>query len=306
MVKKSKNIFGERNPLSNLSNEKTKNFVKQFENNEKLKMEILKIEGIKLKKITRELINNIDYNDKTFINREIEFNILKKSESIKMLAESIKEIGLINPVYLIEKSKNKYIILSGYRRLTSIYYGYENIEEFDILGMNNVVIIPENTSYEILDKISLHENTLRENLTLLEISNKIWKESKKNKKSTKQIALEYGLSERTVSRYLRVEKYPEELLNNLEKINNIRKSDSIYSYLKLTNFENIKNKIKKLKKLEISEIEEEIKAVKDDLNDNINKIIFIKKGKNKTIFEIEKNLTDSQIKKIKDIIMKKI
>ena len=45
------------------------------------------------------------------------------------LAYSINDIGLINPVYVIENKNKKYKILSGFRRLSAIFYGYEKIEE---------------------------------------------------------------------------------------------------------------------------------------------------------------------------------
>ena len=56
MVKKSKNIFEARNPFSNLSTEKTKSFVKQFEQNENIRAEILKISGAKITTINEKLI----------------------------------------------------------------------------------------------------------------------------------------------------------------------------------------------------------------------------------------------------------
>ena len=299
MVKKSKNIFEARNPFSNLSTEKTKSFVKQFEQNENIRAEILKISGAKITTINEKLIEKIDFEDREFINREISYDKIIETEAIQNLAQSILEIGIINPVYIIEKKDEKYKILSGFRRLSAVSYGYKNIENFNIAGTNNVIIIPENTSYEILDKISLHENTLREDLTVLEISMKIWKESKKK---AEQIAKEYGISKRTVARYMRVAKYPEELVEKLDEIKNIRKADTIFNYLNQTNFQNIKENIEKLSKMEVSEIEREIKKLKE--NSFGNEKIMIKKGKKVTTFEIQKKLSDEDIKKINDILEK--
>lgn len=49
-----KNIFEARNPFSNLNNENTKNFVKQFEEEEQIKHEIMKIKGSKISSIQKK------------------------------------------------------------------------------------------------------------------------------------------------------------------------------------------------------------------------------------------------------------
>ncbi|BBM37315.1 ParB/RepB/Spo0J family partition protein [Pseudoleptotrichia goodfellowii] len=303
MVKKSKNIFEKRNPFSNLNNEKTKNFVKQLEEDENIKTEVLKIKGAEITSINEKILRKIDFSDREFINREITFEKIMETEALRNLAESINEIGIINPVYVIRKEDGKYKILSGFRRLSAVYYGYENIKDFNPAGTKNFIIIPEDAGYEILDKISLHENTLREDLTTLEISMKIWRESRNKKKNAEQIAQEYGISKRTVARYLRVEKYPEQLLEKLDEIKNIRKSDTIFNYLNRTNFENMEKNIEKLSAMEISDIEREIKKLALTVDDN--KII-VKKGKKSTSFEIQGRLTDEEIEKIKQIISKRI
>ena len=302
MVKKSKNIFEKRNPFSNLNNEKTKNFVKQLEEDENIKTEVLKIKGAEITSINEKILRKIDFSDREFINREITFEKIMETEALKNLAESINEIGIINPIYVIQKEDGKYKILSGFRRLSAVYYGYENIKDFNPAGTNNLIIIPEDAGYEILDKISLHENTLREDLTTLEISMKIWRESRNKKKNAEQIAQEYGISKRTVARYLRVEKYPEQLLEKLDEIKNIRKSDTIFNYLNRTNFENMEKNIEKLSAMEISDIEREIKKLALTVDDKI----IVKKGKKSTSFEIQGRLTEEEIEKIKQIISKRI
>ena len=238
------NIFKKRNPFDNIKSSKAKNFIDSMEKEDLLKEDIMKLDGAKLTKVDREIIDNIDFEDREFINREVKFNELLTDEKLQELSKSIGSIGLINPIYLIEKKKNQYKILSGFRRSTAIFYGYNNIEKYEVLGGNNLVIIPNSAPYELLDTISLHENTLREDLTTLELSLKIWKESKHRGKKVKEIATDYGISERSVARYLKVEKYPEELLNQMEKISNIRKSDIIYDFLKINNFEDIEENIK--------------------------------------------------------------
>lgn len=304
MVKKSKNIFEGRNPFSNLDTEKTKKFVKQFEEDENVVAEVLKIKGTKVISITEGILKKIDFEDREFINREITYEKIMETEALRNLAYSINEIGIINPVYVIEKEDGKYKILSGFRRLSAVSYGYREIGGFSVSGTNNFIIIPKDTGYEILDKISLHENTLREDLTILELSMKIWRESRNKKKKSEQIAEEYGISKRTVARYLRVEKYPEELIERLEEIRNIRKADTIFNYLNQVNFENIGKNIEILSGMEISEIEKEIRKLKNK-NSSDDRIL-IKRGKKSTSFEIQGRLDDEEIELIRNILYKKL
>ena len=295
------NIFRKRNPFDNIKSSKAKNFIDSMEKEDLLKEDIMKLDGAKLTKVDRDIIDNIDFEDREFINREVKFNELLTDEKLQELSKSIGSIGLINPIYLIEKKKNQYKILSGFRRSTAIFYGYNNIEKYEVLGGNNLVIIPNSAPYELLDTISLHENTLREDLTTLELSLKIWKESKHRGKKVKEIATDYGISERSVARYLKVEKYPEELLNQMENISNIRKSDIIYDFLKINNFEDIEENIKMVIDLESSVIEKEIKNKKLPTGqDNV----LVKKRKNKVIIEIFKQLEKDQIIEIENYIQK--
>ena len=295
MAKKS--IFSNRNPLDNINSGKAKDLMKKLDNDDLIKQEIMKLEGAKLTKIDKEILSKIDFSDREFINREILFDDLLKDEKLHELSKSIGTIGLINPIYLIEKVEG-YKILSGFRRSTAIFWGFENIEDYNIVGGNNLVIIPRNAPYELLDTISLHENTLREDLTTLELSLKIWKESRHKNKKIEDIAEDYGISKRSVNRYLRVEKYPEELLEVMDKIN-IRKADTIYSLLKKKNFSNSSKIINEVLPLEVGEIEKIIKPPAGR-----SEKISIKTKKKSTIIEIANLLSNEDIEKIKEFINK--
>ncbi|MGL5050933.1 MAG: hypothetical protein ACRC6A_07310, partial [Fusobacteriaceae bacterium] len=61
--------------------------------------------------ITKKLIEEIDFNDKTFINRLDCEETIKKSSDFLPLLNSIKDCGLLNPIYLLEVKENKYIII---------------------------------------------------------------------------------------------------------------------------------------------------------------------------------------------------
>lgn len=295
MAKKS--IFSNRNPLDNINSGKAKDLMKKLDNDDLIKQEVMKLEGAKLTKIDKDILSKIDFSDREFINREILFDDLLNDDKLHELSKSIGSIGLINPIYLIE-NEDKYKILSGFRRSTAIFWGFENIEDYNVVGGNNLVIIPGDAPYELLDTISLHENTLREDLTTLELSLKIWKESRHKNKKIEDIAEDYGISKRSVNRYLRVEKYPEELLEVMDEIN-IRKADTIYSLLKKNNFSNSSKIIKNVLPLEVGEIEKIIKTPAGR-----SEKISVKTKKNTTIIEISSVLIDEDIEKIKEFINK--
>ncbi|MGL5057652.1 MAG: hypothetical protein ACRC6A_09845, partial [Fusobacteriaceae bacterium] len=61
--------------------------------------------------ITKKLIEEIDFNDKKFINRLDCEETIKKSSDFLPLLNSIKDCGLLNPIYLLEVKENKYIII---------------------------------------------------------------------------------------------------------------------------------------------------------------------------------------------------
>ena len=138
-----------------------KNMLLDNEDNEVVT--ILKKHG-RLVNLTKKLIDDIDFNDKTFINRiyneedELEINELK---------ESIKQIGLINIVYLFKKDNNKFRIISGLRRLTACKSLY--LEGIEINGQERVVLLEESTPENYLEFISIDENTKRKNLKLIEL-----------------------------------------------------------------------------------------------------------------------------------------
>ena len=293
MAKKS--IFTARNPLENINTGKAKDLMKKLDNDDIIKQEVMKLDGAKLTKINKGILLKIDFSDREFINREILFDDLLKDDKLHELSKSIGAIGLINPIYLIEK-ENGYKILSGFRRSTAVFWGFENIEDYNVVGGNNLVIIPSDAPYELLDTISLHENTLREDLTTLELSLKIWKESRHKNKKIENIAEDYGISKRSVNRYLRVEKYPKELLEVMDKIN-IRKADTIYNLLNKNKTSDFSKIIDEVLPLEIGEIEKIMKTP-SGRSDKIS----IKPKKKSIIIEINSLLRNEDIEKIKKFI----
>ncbi|RUA09088.1 MAG: chromosome partitioning protein ParB, partial [Fusobacteria bacterium] len=67
-----------------------------------------------------ELLDQIDFQDTTFINR---FSM--DDDELNELKDSIKAIGLLNIIYLQEKEDGKFRIVSGLRRASAIKLLYK-------------------------------------------------------------------------------------------------------------------------------------------------------------------------------------
>ena len=133
--------------------------------------------------INFNLIKKINFLDKTFINRLDDEKTIKKDENFTGLFESIKCTGLLNPVYLLETTKNNYTIVSGWRRLLALNELYKT--DKDKIFHNKAIILKNNTPLELLEIISIDENIKRKDLSILELSYKLNKLS-----STEGISIE--------------------------------------------------------------------------------------------------------------------
>ena len=154
----------------------------------------LNIKGAYLETISKELIDKIDYEDRTFINRQKSYDELSGDLGVEELTESIYYAGLINPIYLQLREDGKYRVLSGYRRSISIKVGYKNYEGYEVEG--NAIIIPIDADKSELELISLHENVYREDLKVIELAYKINKDAKESGKTLEELSEDYGMSTR--------------------------------------------------------------------------------------------------------------
>ncbi len=158
-----------------------------------------------------ELLNEIDFEDTTFINR---FSM--DDSELNELKESIKSIGLLNIIYLQEKESGKFRIISGLRRSSALKQLYE--EGIDVKAKDRVVIFEKNTPYSLLDTISIDENLKRKNLTLLEQSYKFNKEAARKDKSIEDIIEGYNISKKTYYRIKNAINYPIEIREVIESL----------------------------------------------------------------------------------------
>jgi len=156
-----------------------------------------------------ELLDQIDFKDLTFINR-----LSMDDSELNELKESISAIGLLNIIYLQEKEKGKFRIISGLRRASAIKELYR--EEKEVKAKDRVVIFDKNTPYSLLDSISIDENLKRKNLTLLEQSYKFNKEAARKDKSIEDIITGYNISKKTYYRIKNAINYPMEIREIIE------------------------------------------------------------------------------------------
>lgn len=212
--------------------------------------------------ISENLINYIDYEDRTFINRIYEETDELYNEDMNDLVESIKEIGLLNSVYLLEKEDNsgkKFLIVSGLRRMLAIKKLVQDGQE--IREVNKVVIFEKNTPYELLNRMSIDENTKRKDLTVLELSFKLRKDAKENKKSIEELMDEHKLNRRKYFRLTKVMDYPKELRNIVDEIgiNKAETINKIFKYKKPNeSFEDVVNHCKNLSERDLDTYYKEV------------------------------------------------
>jgi len=247
--------------------------------------------------ISENLLNYVDYEDKTFINRLYEETEELNNDDMSDLVESIKEIGLLNTVYLLEKDEKndkKFLIVSGLRRMFAIKKIIE--EGHEIREVNKVVIFEKNTPYELLNRMSIDENTKRKDLTVLELSYKLRKDAKENKKSIEDLMEEHKLNRRKFFRLTKVMDYPKELrdivdeigINKAETINKIFKfkksNESISDVVEFcktlserdldTHYKDVSKKEKKLFEYKINSRNNEVQIkIKKKVNADILKLI---------------------------------
>ena len=257
----------------------------------------LSIKGAYLENMSKELIDKIDYEDRTFINRQKSYDELKGDLGVEELTESIYYAGLINPIYLQIREDGKYRILSGYRRSIAVKMGYENYEGYEVEG--NAIIIPTNAEKSELELISLHENVYREDLKVIELAYKINKDAKESGKTFDELSEDYGMSTRQLKRIKGALSYDEELKMILDIVG-IKKAELLNRIIKvLKDKKSVSEIIEKYKDFSASDLELEIKA----LNSNSIKkdYIFDRKDK-KTTIKINRKLTDEQFKKLEEFL----
>lgn len=133
------------------------------------------INNYNLQDITYNLINKINFSNKNFITRfEDEYELIN-DETFLSLVNSIEKLGLLNPIYLIEKD-NEYIIIAGYLRALAIKEILK--KQSEIFFLKKAIIYNSSSYDKSLLNISIDENFKRKSLSILELSYKFNQVSK--------------------------------------------------------------------------------------------------------------------------------
>ncbi|MGX6592275.1 ParB/RepB/Spo0J family partition protein [Cetobacterium ceti] len=249
-----------------------------------------------IKNINYKFFEKIDLEDKTFINRLDKSSEIVENENFKGLVESIKKIGLINPIYLLEKDNGKYIIISGWRRSLSLNEIYK--ENKEKIFREKAIIFSSETPLNILENISIDENTKRKDLSILELSYKFNKMSENNNYSIEECLEKFNIGKSQFHAIKKAIDFQDEVKNILEEVG-VVKGDLINKILKY-NKQNKKINLNDLALKTREELKEFLKNIKE--KNKIKEKYSIREGKEKTTIVIKKDLSDKILKEIIKLI----
>lgn len=123
-------------------------------------------------------------------------------ESIKGLADSIKENGLLQPIS-VRKSGNKYELIAGERRYRAC----------QLIGRKEIEAIVYEKSDEESAKLALIENIQREDLNAIEQALAMQRIMRQEKLTQEELAELLGYKQSTVANKIRLLKLPEYIKN---------------------------------------------------------------------------------------------
>ncbi|MDO8951101.1 MAG: ParB/RepB/Spo0J family partition protein [Draconibacterium sp.] len=119
-------------------------------------------------------------------------------ETLKELAESIKEIGLIQPITLRKIADNKYQIIAGERRFRAA----------QMAGMESIPAYIRKAKDESMLEIALVENIQREDLDAIEIAMSYQRLLEELEFTQEELSSRVGKKRSTIANYLRLLKLP--------------------------------------------------------------------------------------------------
>ena len=131
--------------------------------------------------------------------------IFEESE-LKELADSIEEVGLLQPITVRKLDNLKYELIAGERRLRA----------HQLLGKSVIEAIIVDANNEEASLLTLAENLKRQDLTDYEDFVGLSALDEKLKKNKQRLANSLGLNREDMYKYLAYEKLPQVILNDLE------------------------------------------------------------------------------------------
>lgn len=126
-------------------------------------------------------------------------------QEIKELAESIDEVGLLQPITVRKLENFKFELIAGERRLRA----------HEVLKKSTIEAIIIDASNEEASLLTLAENLKRQDLTDFEIYVGLAGLDENLKKNKQRLAKSLGLNREDMYKYLSFEKLPEVILNDL-------------------------------------------------------------------------------------------
>ena len=128
------------------------------------------------------------------------------SEALEELAESIRSLGLIQPVTVRRKSPDRYQIISGERRFRACR----------IAGMEEIPAYIRDTNDQGMLEMAIVENIQRENLDPIEIAMSYERLIEECHLTQEQMAMRVGKKRASVTNYLRLLKLPAKIQHDLK------------------------------------------------------------------------------------------
>ncbi|MGL6025312.1 MAG: ParB/RepB/Spo0J family partition protein [Cetobacterium sp.] len=260
--------------------------------------------------ITKNMIDSIDFDDRKFINRLNSENETKEEEGFLPLLDSIKSCGLLNPIYLFEKNEGGYIIVSGWRRSLALKMILDENEKK--IWQKQAVIFRKDTPADLLEQVSIDENTKRKDLSILELSYKFNSLSEKDNVSLDECLNMFGIAKSQFYAIKKAIDFNPVIKEVLEEVGPIKSDylDKILNELTKSNDNDIteheKNLVLSYKdktREELKEILQELKI--NNLNAIYSKTIFdCKRTAKKTVITIKQNISDEDYEMIQDFIQK--
>lgn len=127
-------------------------------------------------------------------------------ESLTELAESIRTLGLIQPIAVRKKAADKYQIISGERRFRACR----------ICGMEMIPAYVRDADEQGMLEMAIVENIQRENLDPIEVALSYQRLIDECKLTQEQMALRVGKKRASVTNYLRLLKLPAKVQHDLK------------------------------------------------------------------------------------------
>ncbi|WP_426710832.1 ParB/RepB/Spo0J family partition protein [Cetobacterium sp. SF1] len=273
---------------------------KKFQETPKIDKNIIEKYG-EVKNITYKFFEKIDVENRKFINRLDLIKDIENNENFLGLLNSIKEIGLINPIYLLEDENEKFIIISGWRRSLALKKIFETMP--DKIYEDKAIILKKNTPEEILENISIDENTKRKDLSLLELSYKFNKLSEENNNSVEDILEKFNIGKSQYHAIKKAVNFETEIKEILDEIGVIKADilNKIYKEYKKKNQEiNLNLFINKTR----DELKDELKKIKTLKKEEKN-FYSIKENKNNLILTIDRGVSKKTLDKILKLLKEK-